>query len=160
MKTKKLSYPFKTNKKLLFAVLLVAIFAILSIFLSNKQRSYTNTAYNYKFNYPKSSEISFISGMNGSASISQADTIGVMMSNNNTLRIQVIEKPNTEMSNTPVIQTIQIDRNRLDYVKIQGPCNYLIEGNKIYLCLLTTLTPEELPKNKELFNLLKSITLF
>ena len=132
----------------------MVIFAVLSIVLSNKQRTYTNSAYNYKFSYSKSSNII------GSTPISKADAIGVMTSNNDTLRIQVIEKPNVTISNAPLVESIQIGKNKLDYVKVNGPCNYVLEDNKIYLCILTTLTPEELQNNKELFNLLKSITFF
>ena len=157
-KKKTESLTIKLFKNSFLIVLLVIIVTITIIFFLNRNNIYTNTVYNYRFEYPKTSKIDFISSLKGNTNIFTADTIGVNLSPSLSIRIQVLEKPYD--SNVTIVNTIQLGKNKFDYIKTQAPCNYILSDDKKDLCLLVNLVPEQLLKEKEAVDLLKSIKLF
>lgn len=162
VKKRALSKLEKLSRKPLFIFLLIILFAGIFVFFFTKRQGYTNIVYNYKFEYPRTSKINFISFLKSSTNISTADTISVNLTPNQSVRIQSLEKPDKALSDATVIDSIQLGRNKFDYVKAQASCNYLISNEKVYLCLLINpnLDVEQLLKDKALVNLLKSIEFF
>ncbi len=152
----------KLIRKPIFIFLLIMLLVAVVVFFFSRRQVYTNITYNYKFEYPRTSKINFISSLKDSTNISTADTIGVDLKPNLSVRIQALEKPNKVLSDATVIDSIQLGINKFDYVKAQAPCNYLISNEKVYLCLLINpnLNIEQLPKDKDLVNFLESIKFF
>ena len=140
--------------------MLPLLFGLIFILFVNGDRTYKNSEYNFKFKYPKSAHLEFISSNNGTSEISLADTFGIIFLNSrSSMRIQVIRKPNNMLANATVINSINFGNNTYNNVNTGSPCNYLVSNEKIYLCILTNpdLNIDQLQKNKEFLRIFKSI---
>lgn len=150
----------------LVLILLGLIIAILStLFLRDKfaYKIYQNTLYSYRFIHPIGSEINFISSEDGKISIGSADTIGLKFPDGETIRFQALLKPDTILPQEIIADRFEMGRNIFSYIKesFSGiPCNYVIEGDKEYLCLYIRLDPVELQKDTQIQKVLQSIKFF
>ena len=128
--TKKINKNLLKQKKFVVLGLIICLLVIVSIYL-NIQKTYSNTEYNYSFNYPKSANINFISSLNDSLNISEADTISVSFKSGSIMGLQIN------------------GLESLCYVKFTRPSNYL--------CIFSNRTKEDFLKDTEIQHLIKTI---
>lgn len=157
---------FMIKLKNLGLILLGIIVAIFGTFLLKERfvyQIYQNNLYNYQFSYPVGAEINFISSEDGKISIGLADTIGLKFRDGEMIRFQVLSKSDTVIPKESMVNKLVIGQNIFAYIKdsLNGiPCNYVIEGDKSYLCLYIRLNPTELNKDTQIQKVLESIKFF